>query len=531
MGSETAPAEPASADILGRTARGAGWMVAFRLLNRLLGLASILILVRLLAPEDFGLVALAFSFVAAFEAFTTLGLEAQLIRSKELGRDLYDTAFTLNVIRSLGLAVLLVAAAQPIADWFSEPRLETVLWALAGMTVLGGFNNVAVVDFMRRMDFRREFALRALPRLVQAVCGIAFAILMASHWALLLALLANTICSVVLSYALRPYVPRLTLVAWRALFSVSFWTWVLAITHMLRDRLDNLVIGRLLGPSQVGIYTVSVEISYLPMSEMVGPICRACGAGFAATIRADAREETAGAFRRILALTALVALPTAFGISLVAGPVVLIVLGPNWAEAAGLVSVLSLAYLPVSFGMVAGALLMAHLKVRQLCYVTGCAAIVRLALLFMVVPTFGLAGVGYGAGVAMLIENTVLVILALRATGLRARALLPHLWRPVTATFVMVLVLWVSGFGWAAAPNGVLEAVRELATVAVLGAGVYAATAMSLWFAAGRPASAERDMLVLFGRVAAAMFQRLRAVRVARQTRSSAQLATGGGPQ
>lgn len=475
-------------------------MVAFRLLNRLVGLASILVLVRLLAPEDFGLVALAFAFAAAIEASTALGLEAQLMRASHPDRDLYDTAFTLNLLRGVLLGLVVALAAAPAAEWMREPQLEGVMLALAGLAVLGSFGNVAVVDFLRALDFRREFIFRALPRVAQAAAGIALALWLQSHWALLLAILVATLCSLILGYAMRPYRPRLTLVAWRALIVVSAWSWVLGVTTMLRDRLDNLVVGRLLGPAQLGIYTVSVEISSLPVSEMVGPVCRAAGPGFAAGLRGDAPEAAASAFLRILALTALVALPAGFGISLLAGPVVALAFGPAWVDAAPLIALLSVSYIVLAFGLLAGALLTAHLRIRDLCIVTGAAAVLRVGILLVLVPAFGLLGIGWGVGLALLIENAVLLLLALRASGLSARELLPHAWRPPVATLAMVLTLWSLGLGWADMPDGAAAALFVLAVGAAAGAAAYALAIGALWVAAGRPAGAERDMIALMVR-------------------------------
>lgn len=510
-----APAPP-SGSLLSRTARGAGWMVGFRLLNRLLGLASILVLVRLLAPEDFGLVALAFAFAAAIEASTALGLEAQLMRAPEPDRDLYDTAFTLNLLRGLLLAVVVALAAAPAAAWMREPQLEAVMLTLAGLALLGSMGNVAVVDFLRALDFRREFVFRAVPRLAQAVAGIALALLLQSHWALLLAILVATLCSLALGYAMQPYRPRLTLVAWRSLIVVSAWSWLLGVAIMLRDRLDNLVVGRLLGPAQLGIYTVSVEIASLPISEGVGPICRAAGPGFAAGLRGESPAAAAEAFLRILALTTLVALPAGFGISLVAGPVVTLALGPAWAEAAPLIALLSVSYIVLAFGMLASALLTAHLRIRDLVWVTGGAAVLRVGILVVMAPAFGLAGIGWGVGLALLIENGVLLTLALRASGVRARALLPHAWRPPLATACMVLALWASGLGWAGMPAGGGAALVALLSGVAAGVVTYVAAIGLLWIAAGRPAGAERDMIALIARSARAAAARLppRAARV-----------------
>ena len=82
-----------------KAARGVGWVFAWRMITRLLGMASTLVLVRVLQPSDFGLIALAVAFAGSIEALSSIGAEYALIREKEPDRALYDTAFTLNLLR------------------------------------------------------------------------------------------------------------------------------------------------------------------------------------------------------------------------------------------------------------------------------------------------------------------------------------------------------------------------------------------------------------------------------------------------
>src|SRR3954464_2810995 len=87
--------------VLARTIRGAGWVIAWRLGMRVLGLISTLILVRLLTPADFGLLALAASFAQTIDGMMMLGTEEAVIRQLNPDRSVYDTAWTLNVIRGV----------------------------------------------------------------------------------------------------------------------------------------------------------------------------------------------------------------------------------------------------------------------------------------------------------------------------------------------------------------------------------------------------------------------------------------------
>ncbi len=104
--------------ILARTALSAGWVIGWRMATRMLGLASTLLLVRILLPEDFGVVALGAAFAQTVDAMSALGTDDALIREREPTRALYDTAFTLNAMRGVLTGIVVAAAAWPTAVFF-----------------------------------------------------------------------------------------------------------------------------------------------------------------------------------------------------------------------------------------------------------------------------------------------------------------------------------------------------------------------------------------------------------------------------
>src|SRR6266567_9263144 len=112
--------------ILQKTARGAGWVIGWRMSTRLLGLMNTLVLVRLLAPADFGLVALGNSFAVAVDMLSGLGVEDAIIRQKSPRQDVYNTGFTINLLRGLATASIIAGISIPVARFFSEPRLGNV---------------------------------------------------------------------------------------------------------------------------------------------------------------------------------------------------------------------------------------------------------------------------------------------------------------------------------------------------------------------------------------------------------------------
>src|ERR1051326_7302338 len=114
---------------LGRTlVRGSAWMIGFRLLDRSVGLISVLVLARVLTPADFGLVAMATAMIAFVELFGWLGLDVALIQRPGATREHFDSAWTMNVLIGASVALVLLACGWPLAWVYDHPRLL----ALAG---------------------------------------------------------------------------------------------------------------------------------------------------------------------------------------------------------------------------------------------------------------------------------------------------------------------------------------------------------------------------------------------------------------
>ena len=503
--------------ILARTARGAGWVMAWRMLTRLLGLASTLVLVRLLSPADFGLVALATAFALALDVCLSIGVEDQIVRAHDPRPALYDTAFTLNLLRALAVAGLIAGVAGPAADFFGDQRLRDVLLALALSAALSGATNIGIADFRRQLSFDKEFQLQLLPRLAGVTVTLVGAWLLQSHWALVLGILTNRFGVVLMSHALHPYRPRLSLAAWRELIGVSCWSWAISLAAVIRDRADSFVVGRVLGPAPLGIYSVGVEVAVLPTTEMVDPICRACMPGFAATMRDGGSVELAQSYLRIIAMMALLTLPAGIGTSLIAGPVVALAFGQAWLEAAPIITVMAISCTLALAGNVSAALLNARAALRSILAITVASAVLRISLLLLLIPWLGLLGAACAIGLALLLEHLALVGCVLRMLALKPARLLAAVARPILATAAMALLLWGIGLGWTVPPASAADAVSALLIAIPLGALTFTAALLLLWRAVACPAGAEADMLAMIRRVAG---------RAARHDRARAPLPT-----
>ncbi len=493
-------AEVTRTSILAKTATGAGWIIGWRMLTRILGLANTLLLVRLLLPDDFGLVALAMSLFQAIDALSSLGVEEAVIREKAPSSDLYDSAFTINVIRGLATSAILAVAAWPVGLFFHDARLFPVMLALAAGSLVGSCENIGIVDFRRGIAFEKEFLLMSVPRLTSIVVSVGLACIFCSYWALIAAILTSNIVRVAMGYKLHPYRPRLSLRAWRQIAGFSFWSWLLSLTSLTRDRSDSFIIGRLLDITQVGIFSVGVEIASLAATELVSPLARACFSGFASARNAGLKDDTGRIFLRVIGSAVLLALPASMGVSLVADPIVKLALGSRWIGATIVIQLLGVALSVMILGLISASLLNAYAVLRGMFRVQLVSVAVRIPLMLVLVPRMGLLGAAIGMALATSVEHLSYLVMALRRLHLTATDVLASTWRSLLSAGAMAAVMAALGFGWSRVPDDRAAVLTNLLTAVPLGAVVYGGMVASLWLATGRPAGAESSVVDMLWR-------------------------------
>ena len=492
-----------------KTAVGATWLIAFRMITRVLGIGSTLIMARILVPADFGLVAMATAFSAAIDALSQIGLSQALVRRAEDDQKLHDTAFTLQAGRAVvtGVAVALLAPAA--SAWFGEPRLTPILWILAGLSAVSGFRNIGVVAFGRDMRYDRQFVMLAVPRLLQVAITIPLALMLRSYWALIAGIVLSKLLDLVMTYLMHPYRPRASLAGWRELAGFSLWTWAASIASILWDRCDPFIIGPALGTAQLGIFLLAFEVATLPITEMIVPAVDVLFAGFSMAQKEGSRP-IALALPVATALL-LVVMPVMVALSCTAGYIVASVLGPNWAAAQKLIAVLAWVGLfsPYSFVCTTALVAAGHLRGN---FVANCiASVVKVAALSLTVSlSHDLGTIALVATLVLAGEASGFIFCLMRAGDVGGRACLAPLLRILGAGGTTLGLAAMTGLAFTPVT---LPPWQAFAIGAPLGLGCIAGftgLVALAWLIAGRPQGPETRIAGLIGQVAGPVALRLR---------------------
>ena len=469
--------------------RGAAWNVLFKITDRGIGLASTVVLVRLLVPADFGLVALATSLVALLALFGAFGFDIALIQNPDAQRSHFDTVWTLNVVCGLALALVLVLVATPVARFYEDSRLVEVILGLAAARAISGFENVGLVALRKEMAFDQEFRYSLYKRLATTFFAtLPLAFVWRNYWALVGGAIAASCIGVVLSYRLHPYRPRLSLAAARELFGFSRWLQISNIVSFVSGRAADFIIGRAAGMSALGTFSIAKEISNLASAELAMPVHRGVFPGYAKLARDLAQLKQA--YLKVASILLLVTLPGAVGVALLAQPVVFVFLGGGWSDAIPVIRILAInGVLVVSLSTAAYVYLALGIP-RHTTTVTAIYGLVSVLMMLLLVPRLGIEGAALallGGSLATVPVNFRLISQAVNVTLLDIGLLA---WRPVTATLVMAAALVTARPFWDSGGTFAGHAI-DLVTSAGLGAAVYSATVILLWRLARRPDGAE----------------------------------------
>jgi O-antigen/teichoic acid export membrane protein/glycosyltransferase involved in cell wall biosynthesis len=471
--------------------KGAGWMVALRMANRALSVISFGILARLLMPEDFGVVALAGSLGVLLEIISEFSVESALIRDTQGGRRLYDSAWTLKIVRGLAVSATLVVLASAVAQFFAEPRIEPVIYVLALASFILSFENIGVVEFRKQLTFEREFTYLFLSRCLATVFTVVLALIWQSYWALVAGSLIGSVVQVVLSYVVHEYRPRLSSDGLWDLFHFSKWMVVQNCLHGLNQRMPEWVIGRLTGIGAVAHYQVASQIATLTTSELRMPIRAALYPGLAKmAVDRNALHKT---FFDAYGLMVLIGLPIPIIVALTAPLLIQVFLGDQWKAAGPLLEVLALYGIVQSLGSSSHLVYLAINRPRITAELVGLFLILLIPLLVAGTILAGAVGAAWALTIASTIVLVVDFIVVCKVLKVGPQRILSSLARPLGG--VCIMMAGVIPLRLIPAAESWIGSLVQLTNLAGSGCLLYLGGVFALWHLAGRPESAERQVL------------------------------------
>jgi lipopolysaccharide exporter len=485
--------------MLGRkVALGAALLTALQLLMKFVDIIFLVVMARLLTPADFGLVALAASVLIIVRATTELNVSDALVQRKEIDPRDVDTAFTINCMRGLLVALVIVATAWPMAALYDDQRLVAILLCMALVPLVGSLNSPALVHFLHRLEYGPGARVQLVGRLVGLAVSVALAYATRSYWALIASQLVAPAVSMVYSYLLAPYRPRFRLQGAKGLLNFAGWMTASRFISTVNLQSDRFLIGHILGKAQLGQYTVGSDMASLATYAFASPIMQTMFGGFS-RLHADP-ERLRAAYLKAQQMLVIVLLPFGFGLASVADRLVPLVLGPNWDSVvtviywlAPVVS-LQVLYMPLL------SLAMAKGQPKVLVVREAINLALRMPLTLAGAWYFGLLGAVIARSLGGLVIILMTLMIARRFVQISVLHQIGNIWRSLASVAVMVAGVELLKSSMSSSDLTLLVQIADLAALIAVGIVLYVGTHVGLWLAAKRPDGAEQFLLNLIQR-------------------------------
>ena len=505
------------AGITGRLIKGSVWLSLARAIANGLQTVSLFVLARYLEPTDFGLVALGTTMLLIVTTITDLSLSEALIRQESPDESHFSTVWTLTAGRGLILCLIFAACAYPMSLIYKEPRLIEVMLALSLSVFMSGLTNPRRIMLQRALVFWQEFVLTVSQRLAGVIASVAVAVIYRSYWALVVGMLVTQLTNICVSYMVMPFRPRITFQHVREFLSFSGWLTAGQIVNTLNWRFDYLLVGKLLNGAALGYYTLGGRLAMLPTREAITPLTQTIYPGFS-KIRNNP-ERLAAAYQRVQALVTAVALPAGIGVAVIADPLVRLSLGEKWAPVTFIVQSLASVFALQTLGSLVQPLGMAKGQTRLLFVRDTQMLLVRMPIIAAALIFYGLTGLIIARVFTGLFSAFVNMMLIRRLIGVTiTKQLAANLRAFISVGLMAAGVTLALRYMPYTTHNSTLAA--ELAILVALGAVLYCAASFLLWFAMGRPAGPETEVLTIMGKVRSKLLRRLDA-RAAKAVRGA----------
>ena len=333
------------ADLNGRSVRGGLLTLTSQGAQFVMQSIATVVLARLLTPADFGLVAMVTAVTGLGQAFADLGLSEATIQHPEINHNQVSTLFWINVAIGLTLTSITAALAPVLAWFYHEPRLKDITFLVSLTFLIGGLRVQHDALLRRQMRFS-SLAIRDVASYVLAVpVGITLAWRGAGYWAIVALPLTLNLTQMSLSWLMVRWIPGLprrdanvrSLIAFGGNVAAAF------LIFNMNSSADSILIGWYCGAGPLGLYSRAYNLLMLPVRQLGAP-ARSVAVPSFSRVQGDP-ERLARYYLRTINLMMWISAPI-FGFLFVAAiPLIILILGNRWREAAPVFQILAISAL------------------------------------------------------------------------------------------------------------------------------------------------------------------------------------------
>lgn len=427
----------------GQVRRAIIWRSGSQIAAQVISWSSTLIVMRLLAPADYGLFAMSLVMLSFLNFLNGYGFASALVQERDLDQHRIRQAFGLLLLANGTIAAVQWFAAPAVADYYSQPVVAQMLRVQTLIYLSTPFIAIPEVLMGRKLDFRSQALVNMTAALAGAIMSLVMAWMGFGVWTLVYAPIAMFwVRAIGLNLMVRALVwPSFDFRGCGSIFCFGLAILLTQLFWLVQTQSDIFLIGRVFQPHEVGVYSQAVFLATIFYSRFVPPLNEVAFPAYS-RLQHDL-PALRRAFLRSARLIMLLAAPVYVGMAVTAVPLVATLFGPTWAELPPLVEMMALAMpfmtVQILFNPALNAVGSPGVAVK-----TSIAGAIIFAAAFAAAVAFGLPGVALAWCLAAPLLLLATLLLSRPALGLGLRDLATSLSLPVICSLVMGAVVWAA---------------------------------------------------------------------------------------
>lgn len=311
---------------------GIFWSMTELLTSQVIQFVVLMILARLLSPENFGVIGMITIFIVISTVIIESGFSQALIREKNISQEDYSTVFYFNLFMSILLYITLFIFAPIISDFFKEEQLIPILRVLSLRLIINSLGFIQKVMLTRNINFRTQTKISVLSAFVASLIAIILAWKGYEIWSLVAQSLTWQTIQTVLLWSRNKWVPSFifSMTSFKRLFGFGSKLLISGIIDTIYKNIYSIIIGRVFSAVQLGYYTNAAKLGDVITVSVTGALQRVTYPVLS-SIQEDENRLREG-YQNIIKMTVFAMFPIMTGLLAISDSLILLLFGENWYQ-------------------------------------------------------------------------------------------------------------------------------------------------------------------------------------------------------
>lgn len=324
---------------------GLFWSFSERIFAQLVSTLVTIILARLLDPEHYGIISIVTVFISLCNIFVTSGFGKAIVRKKNATDSDFNNAFSLSLMISIILYILLFICSPSIAKFYNMSELTLVLRVMGIRIILASLNSIQQSVIQREMKFKKFFISTSIGTIISAIVGVLCALFGFGVWALVFQYLSNTTIDTIALQVIGNWKPKIEFSKEkiREIFSFGWKVLVTDLIFTLEADIRSLIIGKVFGSADLAFYDQGKKYPALLVTNINSSINKVMLPAYSK--EQENIEKLKDMLRKSIRVGLYILVPILIGFSSVASIFVSLVLTNKWMPSVIYIQIFCFAYL------------------------------------------------------------------------------------------------------------------------------------------------------------------------------------------